>query len=274
MKNGSKDKLIIIMIAVAIPIVIALLMEFSIIWKVETDNDWIGFFASYLGSIIGVLGVFEVMRIDQRKREQERKDELFIKNIELYKNIVQLLNVSKIDKLKKSFDEIKKNSKWDFLDTSTKKTIKNLESRIDYCDEVKGVFYAIEDFIRGNLFDELKIPMYSNGNEYSDSFEYEDLPQEIILDIANVVFNNSDKDLDYEYTFVINISKEEMLEKFEKGSYSKGYGNKIDSIYSKIQSFNTSQEWGKYVSNRTRMFKELRILSENIKKRIEELLDY
>ena len=33
----------IIIIAISIPIIVAVLLEFNLFWKVETDNDWIGF---------------------------------------------------------------------------------------------------------------------------------------------------------------------------------------------------------------------------------------
>ena len=54
MINSTKARIIII--AILIPVIVALLLEFNLIWEVETDNDWIGFYASYVGSIIGVYG--------------------------------------------------------------------------------------------------------------------------------------------------------------------------------------------------------------------------
>ena len=66
-------------------------MEMNLLWKVEVDNDWIGFYASYFGSIIGVIGVFAVMRSDQEKRINERKDDLFLKNLNIYREILSLI---------------------------------------------------------------------------------------------------------------------------------------------------------------------------------------
>lgn len=72
MKINLRLKLVMLSILtiLIIPIIVALIMELNLFWKVETDNDWIGFYASYIGSIIGVFGV---MRINQRKREEERR---------------------------------------------------------------------------------------------------------------------------------------------------------------------------------------------------------
>lgn len=272
MKNKMRTRIIII--AISAPIIVALLMEFNFIWKVETDNDWIGFYASYIGSIIGVYGVFEVMRIDHIKREEERKDELFLNILPIYRKISLLIKVEKLYKLKEIFTEIRNEDNWIRVDSSTKIRLSQIERNLDFSDESGGLFYAIRDFINSKLYNELKVTTFSSGNEFSESVEYEDVPNEILDELTKIVLVNSTIELEYEDIIDINVSKDELLEKFEKNSYTKGYREKIDIIYTKLLQINESKEWSDYISKRSAVFKEISDLSNQIINRIEKVLNF
>lgn len=272
MINISRNKLIII--AIIIPIIVALLLEFNLFWEIETDNDWIGFYASYVGSIIGVFGVFEVMRIDQRKREEERKDALFLNILPLYRKIASTIHVEKLSKLKEKLNEIRSESNWDMVDSSTKNKLKQIEGKLGNSDECNGLLYTIRGFIESNLYEEFKILQRSPGDEFNEPIEYEGIPNTILDELTNIIFNNSNKELGSENFIVISVSKDELLEKFEEINYTKGYRDRMDDIYLKIIHINESKEWINYISNREAIFKQLSDLRTQINNRIERVLNY
>lgn len=272
MKITTKIKIIII--AISIPVIVALLLKFNLLWKVETDNDWIGFYASYIGSIIGVWGVFEVMRIDQKKREEEWKNELFFNNIPIYRKIASSIYVEELFKLKEKLTEIRSEDNWNMVDSSTNNKLKQIEGNLYYSNESYGLFYAVRDFIRSNLYDELKITLNSPENEFYDSFEYEDVPNEIFDEFTNIILRNSDIELVYENVIDISVSKDKLFENFEENTYTKGYGDKMDVIYTKLLLIKESKEWSDYISNRAETFKQIRDLRNQINSRIERVLNY
>lgn len=270
----SKVRSRIIIIAIAIPIIVALLLEFSLIWKVETDNDWIGFFASYTGAIIGVYGVFEVMRLDQRKREEERKDEFFLSNLPMYRRIASSLNVEKLYNLKEGLLTIRSEKNWEMVDSSTKNKLQEIEGNLYYSDELDGLSYTIRRYISNNLFDELKVTLNSSGDEFSGAFEYEDVPNETLDAMTNIITNNSDLESVYENKIELSVSKAKLLEELEKNNYTKGYGQRIDAIYIKLSKINESREWSEHISKWARTFKQVNELRDYINSRIDRLLNY
>lgn len=266
-------KTIIITAAIIIPVLVSVLMEFNIVWEVETDNDWIGFFASYIGSLIGVFGVFEVMRLDQRKREEEKKDDIFFSNISIYRKIATALQVDKLHKLNGQLSELRSESNWNMVDNATKNSLKHIESSLYYSNEIQGLFNAIREFIQGNLYDELKIARLYSMDEYGEPIEHEDVPDEILFAFTNCVLKNSDIKLDYD-VISMSLSKDKLLEKFDEDDYTKGYGSKIDAIYDKLLRINESKEWSHYVSERRATFEEIKNLKNKINNRIEKALNY
>lgn len=272
--NSKTRKKIIIITAISIPIIVAAFMEFEWFWTVETDNDWIGFYASFVGSIIGVLGVYEVTRNDQRKREEERKDELFFNNLSTYRKITSLTKGGELFKLKDRLAEIRSESDWNLIDISTKNKLKRIEGNLSYCDEHQGLFYAVRRFIEENLFDELKVSLYFSGDEFSEPVMYEDLPHQIVDQVLNVVINIFEIDLTYENSINITISKDELLKKFEQFENTQGYSDQMDSIYKKLANINESKEWSQYIDRRKAMFEQIHDLHSYINNRIEKILDY
>lgn len=272
MMNITRNKLI--FIAISVPIVVALLLEFNLFWKIETDNDWIGFYASYVGSIIGVFGVFEVMKIDQRKREEERKDELFLNILPLYRKITLSIQVDKLSKLKGRLNEIRSESVWNMVDSSTKNKLIQIEGKLGTSDELNGLYYTIRSFIESNLYDEFKILQTSQVDEFNEPIEYEDFPNEILEELTNIVFSNLNVEFDLENVIEISVSKDKLLAKFEEINITQGYGNKMDIIYTKLSLINKSKEWSDYISNRQAIFKQLSDLRTQINNRIERVLNY
>jgi hypothetical protein len=270
----NKARMRILIIAISVPIIVALLLEFNLIWRVETDNDWIGFYASYFGSIIGVYGVFEVMRIDQKKRQEERNDELFLNNLEIYRKIALSLNVKGLDELKEKITKLRSEESWSIVDSSTKNKLKRIEGNLYDCNESDGLFYAIRGFVSSNLHEELKITLSSPGDEFNEPFEYEDVLNETLDEFTNAVLRNCNVELVYENLFEVSIEKNKFLESLEKNSYTKGYGDKIDAIYKKLSQIEKSTEWWDYISKRSLLFKQLSELRTYIDTRIEKVLNY
>ncbi|OWZ83361.1 hypothetical protein [Natranaerobius trueperi] len=276
MRINSKLRLSVLVIfsILLIPIIVAFIMELNLTWKVETDNDWIGFYASYLGSMIGVFGVFATMRIDQKKREEEKKDELFFNNIDLYNKILSSLSVEKLTKLKERLSELKKESSWDMINTSTKRRLKQIEGSLDYSDETFGLSYAVSDYISSNLYNELKVTLYSQVDEFNEAVEYEDVLVEILNEVTRIVINDSDIEIVYDDYIEISVSKDKLLEKFEKNDYTKGYSNQMDNIYAKLLQIKESKEWSEYISRRVSIYNQINELKNYINNRIDKVLHY
>ena len=262
-----------ISVAFITPIIfVALVMEFNLVWNVETDNDWIGFYASYFGSIIGIIGVYVVMKMDQAKREEERKDELFLNNLPIHRKISSSISVRRLYELKNKLPEIRSDDNWNMVDSSTKSKLKQIESNLSNSDEQNGLFHAIRNFIIKNLSDELKDTLHSPEDEFRESFEYDGVHDETLDNIANIVCLNSD--VDYENNIELNISKDKLLEKLEDNHYTKRYAESIDIIYTKISNIKESQEWLDYISKRDATFKQITELRDYINSRIINLLNY
>lgn len=274
MKNFVRNILMIIIVFLTIPIVVALIMELNLIWEVETNNDWIGFFGSYIGSIIGVFGVFIVMKLDQRNREEERKEELFLNNLHLYRKISSLMSVDRLLDLKKNISEIKNETNWRMVDTATKHKLKQFEMELYYCDENQGLFNTVQDYISNNLYNELKVTLTIPNNEFNESIEYEEVPKEVLDTITTIIINNSDVKLLNESSIVFSISKYEFIEEFEKNKYSKGYTRNIDSIYNKLDYIEDSKEWKSFIKRREELFNQIHRLKNSINNRVEKVLNY
>lgn len=234
-----------------------------------SNSDWVSFLGSYIGSIIGVIGVFLVTKMDQKQREEERKDELFLNNILLYRKISSLLNVEQLNRLQKNISELENNNNWCMIDTWTKRKLKIIGGSLYCCDENTGLFNVIENFVQSNLFNELKVTMHSSGDEFNEPIEYEDIPDEILNLITTLIINSSEIDLLYENSININISKDEMRKRLKNE-----YSNKIDIIYRKVCEIGNSKEWKRYLERRSKVFNNISELKKNIDARIEKVLTY
>ena len=205
-----------LLILICLPVIIDKFIIGNDIKSNIDNSDWVSFLGSYLGSIIGVSGVFLVTKMDQKEREAEKKDELFFNNISLYRSISSLMKVSKLTGLKKMMSEFKSNSDWSMVDVFTKKKLETIEDSLCFCDEDMGLFNTVKAFVKNNLFNEFKVNMYSSGNEFSEPIEYEDMPDEILYAITNIIVNSSEIDLIHDNIINICISKDKMIERFEK----------------------------------------------------------
>lgn len=184
------------------------------------------------------------------------------------------LNVKKLIKLRERLLEIKNETNWNIVDTITKRKLKQIEGNLYYSDETCGSFYVVRDYISNNLYNELKVMLYSSGDEFNESVEYDDVPNEVFDAITSIVINNCDVELVYENFIEINIWEDKLLEKFEGNNYTKGYGDKMDIIYTKLSQIKESEEWTTYISRRIAIFNQIYELKNSINSRIEKVLSY
>jgi hypothetical protein len=71
---------------IILPIIISIIISLNTpnwIWKIDTQNDWIGFLGGYAGSIIGglctLVGVWLALRLEQKRHEYEQIPNMIIK---------------------------------------------------------------------------------------------------------------------------------------------------------------------------------------------------
>lgn len=271
--NKWKNKIIIvILLTFSVPILVLIITNIKSPLIIEINNDWIGFYASYFGSIIGVLGVYSVTLFDKHQREIERRNQRFFENIETYKYISNLLKNTRLFLLKKELTDFVQTPKWLNIDTKTKYELNQFLLLLKQSDEVEGLSEAIRKYVRTNFFDEMKVTMTEIIN-YDEEIEYEDFPNEIIEDVTAAIRHIYKDSIDYGED-IISISKEELLRVFNKYEYARGYDNYINIIHEKVIRFSTSSELKIYVDHRSNFILKAKKLSKEIEDRIEEVLTY
>ncbi|SMP38280.1 hypothetical protein [Anoxynatronum buryatiense] len=273
MKKISLRYKLILVIFIAIPIVVAGLMEINLPFSFYRNNDWIGFFASYFGAIIGVIGVYEVMRFDQKKRDEERKDEMFLNHLPIYRKIESSLVVSRLTKLRESLFDIEKDPGWDMVDSRTKRKLMQIKQSLYYCDEVNGFHHFMQSYIMKNLYDDIKITVQIQADEYTEAAEIEDVPIEYLDMFIDAVKKCFDLELETEYRLVIKSSRNEMLEIISKVS-QRDFTNNIDVIFKKLSRIDRSDEWAYYISKHQHTFSQIDGIRNEINRRIEKALNY
>lgn len=260
------------LIIVSVPILVMIITNIKSPLKIEIDNDWIGFYASYFGAIIGVLGVYSVTLFDKHQREIERRNQRFFENIETYKYISNLLKNARLFLLKKELEDLVQTPRWLNIDTKTKNELNQLRILLKQSDEVEGLSEAIRIYVRNNFFDEMKVTMTASIND-DEEFEYEDFPNEIIEDVTAAIRSIYKDSIEYGGD-VISISKKDLIGVFNKYEYAKGYDNYIDTIHEKVIRFIKSSELKIYEEHRSNFILKAKRLSKEIDDRIEKVLTY
>lgn len=260
---------------ICIPILIDRLIIGNNIKSNIDNSDWVSFLGSYLGSILGVLGVFLVTKIDQIERESERKDALFLNNISLYRNILSLMDTRQLSSLQKGISEFKDGNNWSAIDTLTKQKLKNIEDDLYYANERTGLFNIIKNFIQANLSNELEVTMSTSGDEFNEPIEYEGIPDPLLNSVTAIIINSLEIDLLYENSIYVEISKKQMMRKLKDDKYSKEYTDaEIDVIYRKVCKIGRSNEWIEYLERRSEIFNNITKLRKEIEERIKKVLTY
>lgn len=272
---SNKNKVILAILVVIFPIIVEIMTTMGIeFFSVETSNDWIGFFASYFGSIIGVVGVYLVMKMDQEKREEERKDNLFLQNIELYYKILKLFETKYWGNLVQEIYKLKTSSDWEKIDINTKGKIEKIYKEIDYCSDGEGLLKFLEDYIKNNLYEELKIP-WVYYNEVNDEVTNDyDLPGDLIEEFVFIFCNSYIFDFEFENSIELKITKEKLVKKLSSSKYLKKATENIDAIYLKLKKIDSSEEWEEFIKRRNGLEREISNLKESINDRINKLLNY
>ncbi len=268
------NNLLIFIIAItSIPIFIAIIVSIKNPINIETSNDWISFYGSYIGSIIGVIGVFIVMRVDQTQRNSERRDQLFIKNIELYQKLLKIFKLRNLNKMKSDFELIKKEKEWILLDVKTKSEIEKTIALINKYNETNGLWDTILSFSYHNLYDYFKIPMTLYDESHDIEHEIEDTPHEILEEVTNLLIGYL-KINAFDEEMTLLISKEELKMELKKHNLSYVIEKNFNSLFDTINSFDTSKELILYQKGREKLFSQNLKIVKSIESRIDSVLTY
>lgn len=249
------------------PVIVALMMNIKSPIRLDTSNSWIGFYASYIGSIIGVVGVFVVMKLDQEKREQERKNLMFFNNLDSYKNLSTILSNEKIEDVYKKIQEFKNLESWNNVDTETKSKLTAIAIDISNVNEDSGYRSVLRSFINSNLYDQLKVESNTFIEKTREDVISEGIPDITIEGLTNILKSHSEG-------FRITVTKDMLLKKFENQSYISLYVDKFDEIYRLIMEFNESDELKKYENQRLIIESKIIKMADDINERIEFVLTY
>lgn len=272
---NNKKKIILILVSIILcPVIIAIATSIKSPFNIETNNDWIGFSASYVGSLIGVLGVFLVMNVDRKQREKERRDNMFYENIEIYKSISKFLNKSLLNEINEDINLLMESDQWMFVASTIKNELRSLKIQISKCDEEYGLWETLRSYVYKHLHDEMKVSLNAYDSKLDEDFEYENMPMEIVDTLISIMRIYMKTNVYGQEYFKISISKKQLLDEFKRETYTKGYEKQIDSIHEKIIGFSSSKERTNYIHARSKTYKKVKSLSHNINKRVEELFNY
>lgn len=270
---NSKKYIQIVFIIILFPILTAIITSLKSPFEITISNDWIGFYASYIGSIIGVVGVYLVMRLDQKERNRERDDERFFTNIDTYRRLAQILKQRDLYIMEKDLRVMLESENWENIDIKTSNEVKKIKSEMYYCDEHRGFSNSLIDYIYSNLKDVLKVNLRHYDEAADEVVWYEDLPTEILDKFTNAVINNYNVDF-YENKFELELSKNDLINKFENESELSHCNENIDIIFDKLSNFESSNELKNYLMRRDKIYSRIANISKLIDKRIERVLSY
>lgn len=109
-----------VILFITVFIIVPLIIRFLIHWDTtnkSTDDDWLGFWGSYVGSIIGVIGAFGVFQFqlikDRERAKEERTDNTFFNLLNMFidqQNYLVSEHDSKKDIFEDMLNKIKDNS--------------------------------------------------------------------------------------------------------------------------------------------------------------------
>ena len=263
----------ILTVILIVPILLKWLVMY--LFKESTpDNDWIGFYGTYFGSMIGVMGVYFTMRLDQQKREKERKKEMFLNLLPTYIEIEQVLSYSKLDDVKSGLRAVQKIENWKLLDTELKKRLLRISKTLTERGEQLGVLYMIDDFVRSRLYKEMtsKRMQYFPGPD--EEFEVEDVSNDEIQDMATLISRFVDVNLEFEDTIVIQMSLEQFIEALNRDKRLTLLVDRAPLLYEMICDLPESSSWEKYLKKRQETFQEINTIRVILERRIADSLSY
>lgn len=251
-------------------IFIILIMTASYL-DIGTNNDWVGFLGGLIGSFVGVLGVYWTMREDQKKREEERKKDYFINNISIYLEIIHFLNYKTLNKLQKELNSLKRVKEWYQIDRETKASIEKIISICRKGDEVEGPRDAARDYILDRCGEKLTVKTWYNikGEEPIEVDEVLFVAVEELLSIISRVLEDL---VDYGGLPVeILVTKEDFKKSILSTKHLSGFVRYSDEFYYIILDFPDSNNWNKYLTDRTNALLEIKEFREALILKVESL---
>lgn len=257
-----------------LPILISLITSIKSPIHIETDNDWIGFYGSYVGSILGVLGVFIVMRIDQLHRKAEKSDELFLKNIEIYEGISKAYKTGNLNLIKETIDTIRANNAWLLVDTKTKSDVDKTIKLMQKYNLQIGLHDMVTTYVYNNLSNFFLVNMSVYDESTEQEIEYQDTPQEIIFEVASILFKYINNSPYEEEQYLISISKEELMKELDEYKLTGLVSDTFDGLYDKVLAYNDSKELQNYINGRNGMYDYFNKMAQRIEQRIKDVLSY
>ncbi|XCA84092.1 hypothetical protein ABKJ26_03100 [Exiguobacterium mexicanum] len=252
----------------------------AILLKFDLSDDWIGFWGSLIGSLLGIVGVYATMRLDQIKREAERKQDLFVSNISVYTELVNTLKIQELNLLLNKLLELKSSEKWYGLNRTTKLMIEKIVSESRNKTEYDGLRNVVRTYIINELRTEFTVKFLNRTYILEDGkiltlddedIEFTAVDQLVELLIPRLVNNINYMD-DDEMEYVLN-SYEQFRRDFSSRENLNNFSKHADIIYETLLKLPSSTIWKIFVTERGLLFREINEFKKEIEIKIENLYE-
>lgn len=259
---------------------IVVLIGVAILLKFDLSDDWIGFWGSLIGSLLGIVGVYATMRLDQIKREAERKQDLFVSNISVYTELVNTLKIQELNLLLNKLLELKSSEKWYGLNRTTKLMIEKIVSESRNKTEYDGLRNVVRTYIINELRTEFTVKFLNRTYILEDGeiltlddedIEFTAVDQLVELLIPRLVNNINYMD-DDEMEYVLN-SYEHFRRDFSSRENLNNFSKQADIIYETLLILPSSTIWKIFVTERGLLFREINEFKKEIEIKIENLYE-
>ena len=269
------NKIVLSLITVAVVVFVVFVVLFRM-YIVDSNSNWIGFWGSIIGSFFGVGGVFATMRWDQKKREDERRQDIFISNLSTYTGLVQTLGSTKFSSIYEELLELKNSKEWHVLNNETKISIEKILALLPKVDEKNGLQNMISKYIQINLRPEFEIQIkdsyYDPETEDSTMLELEIIHQQAVDELSSLLAERIEYSISYieSMKYILGTTYE-----FKRAMRSmptlKDFAHKSDTIYSSLLELNYSNTWNDYQVGREDMYNSVKTLKNSLEKQIADL---
>lgn len=236
---------------ITIVVVFATFLLIVNILNLGLSNDWVGFSGGLIGSFIGVFGVYWTMKMDQKKREEERREEFFIQSLNVYIDLITLLDKSSLHTIFKELSKFQKSNNWYLVDRDTKKSIEKIIVDCGKGNEIDGCENALRSYIYHNCKEELSLNITEYHRQPDVTIKDNVFSRDAAEDLLEIVMIER-YDLIY---FSLDFSEllgtvEEFKKKIPPTSRLNELADQIENIYYCILDFPNSEQWNTYTSER------------------------
>lgn len=257
---------------VSLPIIVMAILMIIIAsyLKIGINNEWVGFAGGLIGSFIGVFGVYWTMREDQKKREEERKEDFFIKNIGMYTDIIYLLDSKDLHTIYQTMNDLKKSKEWYEIEKITRVEIEKI---IDKCR--RSEVEEAESIARSYLIKSCgKILIVKTQRTLIDetSIETKDVFEEAIDELLGMWSGTLKDIIDYSLDIEDTLGNiEDFKRRISLTKYLAAYKHKSEEFYYAIVDFQESKEWLDYLDRRDIALNNINNLRKSLIDKIENL---